>query len=216
MASTGAIPTVETAKPRAPANRPFAMEPAERVAIRVREKTAIAKYSWGPKRSATLASSGAMSISAAMLNRVPRKENTMPIPSALTPWPCSMSGPPSNTVAMEEGVPGIFSKIAEISPPEVAPMNSATSSDNPACGPMVNVRGRHRATAMVAERPGTAPKTIPTATPIAINIMIFSENTAPKPCCKRSSMLETPRNSSIRRATEDRMPPGTADRSRPR
>ncbi|MNE80345.1 hypothetical protein D3C80_1769070 [compost metagenome] len=85
IASTGAMPTVDTAKPRAPANRPLTIEPADRVAIRVRENTAMAKYSCGPKRSATLASCGAMNISAAMLNRVPRKENTMPMPSALTP-----------------------------------------------------------------------------------------------------------------------------------
>ena len=91
---------------------------------------------------------------------------------------------------MDEGVPGIFSRIAEIRPPEVAPMNSATSSDRPACGPMVKVSGRHRATAMVADRPGTAPKTIPMATPTAISIMMFSEKTAPKPCCSKSSMVD--------------------------
>jgi hypothetical protein len=34
-------------------------------------------------------------------------------------------GPPSNTVTMEEGVPGIFSRMALISPPEMAPIYSA-------------------------------------------------------------------------------------------
>ncbi|MNV93070.1 hypothetical protein D3C71_1877170 [compost metagenome] len=82
--------------------------------------------------------------------------------------------------------------MAEISPPEVAPMNSATSSDRPACGPMVKVSGRHRATAMVADRPGTAPKTMPTATPITISSMMLSEKTAPKPCCSNSSMVDPP------------------------
>ena len=121
-ASTGAIPTVAMAKPITPANRPFTIEPDERVAIRVSEKMAMPKYSCGPKLSATLASQGAMKISAAMLKMVPRKENTTPTPSALMPSPLSIIGPPSKVVAIEDGVPGILSRMAEISPPEVAPM----------------------------------------------------------------------------------------------
>ncbi|MCY1543773.1 hypothetical protein D9M68_796040 [compost metagenome] len=137
IASTGAMPTVEKAKPRAPEKMPLTSEPVDRVAIRVREKMAMEKYSWGPKRKAALASQGAMENNAAMLSRVPMKENTMPMPRALMPSPLSIIGPPSKVVAMEAGVPGIFSRIAEIKPPEVAPMNSATNSDRPAAGPMV-------------------------------------------------------------------------------
>ena len=85
IASTGAMPTVEIAMPRAPANRPLTIEPADSVAISVSENTAIAKYSCGPKLSATLASCGAMNINATMLKMVPRNENTIPTPSALTP-----------------------------------------------------------------------------------------------------------------------------------
>jgi len=122
IASTGAMPTVDTTKPTTPANRPFTIEPVDSVAIRVSEKIAMPKYSCGPKLSAALASQGAMKISAAMLNMVPRKENTTPTPSALAPSPFSIIGPPSKVVAIEDGVPGILSRIAEIRPPEVAPM----------------------------------------------------------------------------------------------
>ncbi|MNG09365.1 hypothetical protein D3C84_927840 [compost metagenome] len=136
MASTGAIPTVEKAKPRAPANKPLTSEPVDSVAINVSEKIAMEKYSCGPKLRASSARIGAMNISAAILKIVPRNENTTPIPRALTPWPCFISGQPSNVVAMEAGVPGMLSNIADISPPEVAPTNSATSSARPVPGPI--------------------------------------------------------------------------------
>jgi len=45
----------------------------------------------------------------------------MPMPKALPPSPFSAIGPPSKVVATEEGVPGIFNKIAEIRTPEVPP-----------------------------------------------------------------------------------------------
>ncbi|MNP32970.1 hypothetical protein D3C76_1261780 [compost metagenome] len=106
------------------------------MAINVSEKIAMEKYSCGPKLRASSARIGAMNISAAILKIVPRNENTTPIPRALTPWPCFISGQPSNVVAMEAGVPGMLSNIADISPPEVAPTNSATSSARPVPGPI--------------------------------------------------------------------------------
>ena len=96
---------------------------------------AIAKYSCGPKLKAILANVGAMNTSAAILSMVPMKENTTPTPSALTPSPFIIIGPPSKVVATDAGVPGIFSRIAEINPPEVPPMYNATSSDMPAAAP---------------------------------------------------------------------------------
>ena len=134
VASTGAIPTVETAKPSTPANTPLAIEPEDSVAISVSEKTAMAKYSCGPKDSATCASHGAMNISAAIEIMVPMNEKTMPAPRALPPSPFSIIGPPSKVVAIEAGVPGILSRIAEIRPPEVAPTNNAISSAMPVPG----------------------------------------------------------------------------------
>ena len=46
----------------------------------------------------------------------------MPTPRARPASPFSAMGPPSNTVEMEEGVPGIFKRMAEISPPEMPPI----------------------------------------------------------------------------------------------
>ena len=44
-ASTGAIPTVPIAMPNRPESSPLTIEPLESVAIIVREKTAMEKYS---------------------------------------------------------------------------------------------------------------------------------------------------------------------------
>ena len=71
IASTGAMPTVEKANPMTPEKSPLTIEPLARVMINVSEKMAMEKYSCGPKLSATLASVGAMNISAKILSSVP-------------------------------------------------------------------------------------------------------------------------------------------------
>ena len=45
-------------------------------------------------------------------------------------------GEPSKVVATEEGVPGIFSRMAEIRPPEVPPTYSPISMPMPSTGDM--------------------------------------------------------------------------------
>ena len=77
---------------------------------------------------ANLAISGARNMSSTVEKMVPRKLNTTPTPSALAAWPLATSGWPSKQVATEEGVPGMRSRMAEIRPPEIAPMNSAIKS----------------------------------------------------------------------------------------
>ncbi len=113
---------------------PVTIDPLDKLAISVSEKIAIAKYSCGPKDSATFASEGAMNINAAIDRIVPMKEKTMAMPSAFAPSPFSIIGPPSKVVAIDDGVPGILRRMAAIKPPDVAPTNSATSSDIPAAG----------------------------------------------------------------------------------
>ena len=100
-----------------------------------------------------------------MLNKDPMAEYKIPAPSAFPASPLSAIGPPSNTVAMEEGVPGIFNKIAEINPPEIPPMYSPISNEIPLVGSRPKDKGRNRTTAMVADSPGMDPKMIPTTTP---------------------------------------------------
>ena len=87
---------------------------------------------------------------------------------ALPASPLSAMGPPSKTVEMEEGVPGIFSKTAEIQPPEIPPMYQPIRSEMPSTGDKPKDIGRNRTTAIVAERPGIDPKMIPTTTPSSV------------------------------------------------
>ncbi len=82
-------------------------------------------YSYAVNFNANLANSGERKISATTLMMPPIKDTRMAVPMALPPSPRSAMGPPSNTVTMEEGVPGIFSRMALISPPEMAPIYSA-------------------------------------------------------------------------------------------
>ena len=60
----------------------------------------------------------------------------MPTPNALPASPRSAIGAPSKVVATEEGVPGIFSRMAEIRPPEVPPTYSPISIPIPFTGDM--------------------------------------------------------------------------------
>ena len=128
MPSMESVPTVENMKPSTPAMTPLTMLPEDRVAIMVREKMAMAKNCMGPKLMATRAIWGAMNISKIVENTVPMKLNTTPRPRALAAWPFLTIGWPSKQVATEEGVPGMCSRMAEMRPPEMAPMNSAINS----------------------------------------------------------------------------------------
>lgn len=65
---------------------------------------------------------GAQKVRMMKENTEPRKEKTMPKPRARIPSPFFAMGYPSKVVAMEEAVPGIFSRIAEIRPPEIPPI----------------------------------------------------------------------------------------------
>ena len=80
---------------------------------------------------------------------------------------------------MEEGVPGIFKRMAEINPPEMPPMYSPTSSARPMVGSMLKVMGKNSTTAMVAERPGIEPKIMPSMVPAQIRARQAGLNTLP-------------------------------------
>ena len=127
LLSMTSVPTVENMKPITPAMMPLIMLPLDIVAIMVREKMAMEKNSKEPKLTAARAICGAMNMSSTVENTVPIKLNTTPTPSALAAWPLRTIGWPSKQVATEDGVPGMCSRMAEIRPPEIAPMNSAIS-----------------------------------------------------------------------------------------
>ena len=64
----------------------------------------------------------------------------------------------------------MLSKIAEIKPPEIPPMYTATNTFIPKTALILNVNGNIKATAIEADNPGMAPKIIPMITPANINI----------------------------------------------
>ena len=103
-------------------NKPFAVDLPARLEISVKAKSVTPKYSHGPKRIVSAARGFEMTTIAAILKTVPINELNIPTPSALPASPFSASGLPSNVVAIEAGVPGIFSKIAETNPPDVPPI----------------------------------------------------------------------------------------------
>ena len=82
---------------------------------------ATAQYSNAPNWIATLASAGEIVTSMIRPKIVPTKEKTTPTPSALPASPFAASGAPSKVVAIEDGVPGMLSRIAATSPPEMPP-----------------------------------------------------------------------------------------------
>jgi hypothetical protein len=82
---------------------------------------------------------------------------------------------------MEAGVPGIFSNIAEISPPETPPRYNPNRSDIPLTSESPYVSGSPRAIDIVAVNPGIAPNTIPMTTPEKMNAIVTGLSTDKNP-----------------------------------
>ena len=118
----GAAPTVMNTMPSAAEIRPLIRDLPARLAISVRAKIETEKYSAGPNFRAKFAITGETNTSTRMPKMVPRKENTVPTPSALYACPFFAIGLPSKQVATEAGVPGMLMRIAAIRPPDTAPM----------------------------------------------------------------------------------------------
>lgn len=104
------------------------MLPLDRVAIMVSEENGNGEKLEGARVMATRAICGAMNISRMVLNTVPRKLNTTPMPLPWRPLSFRARGWPSKQAATLEGVPGMCNRMAEIRPPEIAPINRAISS----------------------------------------------------------------------------------------
>ncbi len=181
LESIGARPTVASSAPSTALIRPLGMSWPVRAMTIDREKIASAQYSYAWNFSAKLHSTGDSTISRIRPMIVPMKENTTPVPSAFPASPLSAIGFPSKQVATEEGVPGIFSRMAEIRPPEIPPMYSAISMEMPCEEVTEYVTGRNMTTAIVAVRPGIEPKMIPTMVPSATRAMVSGWSTAVKP-----------------------------------
>ena len=81
----------------------------------------MAKYSHAPNIRDTLANIGAMTTRHTALIVPPIREENTPIVRASFARPAFAMGEPSKQVTREAGEPGIFSRMAEISPPEIPP-----------------------------------------------------------------------------------------------
>ena len=112
-ALTSATPMQVSSKPKQPPISPLIRLPSERAAIRVRPNMASQKYSTGPKARATLASGGARASRKAAPTNPPVTEARQARVTARSPSPRLAMGKPSKVVAMAEGVPGVFSRMAE-------------------------------------------------------------------------------------------------------
>jgi hypothetical protein len=86
-------------------------------------------------------------------------------------------GNPSKVVPIDEGVPGVLTKIAEKHPPKMAPLYMAPKVARPVIGSIVNVKGTIKATAIVAEKPGSAPAIIPADIPTVIKSKFLIDKT---------------------------------------
>ena len=128
---TGSGPTMAMMRPMMADMKPLTRSLAHRDTTTQRPMTPMAKYSHAPNTSAILASRGAMTTRQTPEKMPPMAEENTPMSSASPARPCFAMGEPSKVVAMEAGVPGIFSRIAEIKPPEMEPTYTATSSVMP-------------------------------------------------------------------------------------
>jgi hypothetical protein len=71
--------------------------------------------------------------------------------------PCFANGKPSNAVAADAGVPGMFRRIADWHPPEIDPTYTPSSAINADCVGKLYVSPVSNAIAMVALSPGRIP-----------------------------------------------------------
>ena len=100
---------------------PLNIFPLERDTTRVIAMVHNPKYSQGPRFTAALAISGQKNTAMTVLKNVPRKEPRTPAPNALVVCPFWLRGYASKQVAMEDGVPGIPTRVAAINPPDIPP-----------------------------------------------------------------------------------------------
>src|SRR5699024_11805705 len=98
-------------------------------------------YSGGPNITATAAMTLDNNIKHKVPKVYPMVEESNAIFIAFLPFPCCAKGYPSNVVAKAAGVPGVLSIMAEIDPPNNAPLSIPKSIGIPTHIDMENVKG---------------------------------------------------------------------------
>jgi hypothetical protein len=130
-------------------------------------------YSHGPNFKASAAMSGAIRTKVINPNIFPIPEARVATLIAAPASPFLARGCPSNPVAIEEGVPGMFRRIADIEPPNTAATKIAIKKKKDASDGKPKVRGVNMARVMVEVSPGIEPKTSPIEVPNKIRRRIL-------------------------------------------
>ena len=120
--------------PNSPAIRPFIIDRPDRPAMNTIEKARMPVSSTGPIPSAYSASSWATRISTMVEKRSPMTDANNPILRAFCALPARASGYPAIAVGVEDGSPGVFSRIAETALPAVEPFAMPTRKAMAASG----------------------------------------------------------------------------------
>jgi hypothetical protein len=82
-------------------------------------------------------------------------------------------GYPSQVVIKDDGVPGMFMRMAVMRPPDMPPTYIETRSASPTVGAMEKVKGIIKVTHKTAVSPGMAPKIMPINIPRTITTHII-------------------------------------------
>ncbi len=115
------MPTSPNSRPRNSIVRPRTVEEPSTAATVTNANTISAKYSGGPKRSATSTTSGASKVSRIVAIVPATNEPMAEVASAGPARPRLAILLPSSAVAIEADSPGVFSRIVVVEPPYIAP-----------------------------------------------------------------------------------------------
>ena len=119
---TESKPIMETISPSIPAIQPLIWDSVDVMVPHIRiPKIERRKNSQDVNLSASFVRTGVRVITKMTLRNVPRKLEVVARKIASPPRPCFAIGCPSRAVAADAGVPGLFKRIADWQPPDIAP-----------------------------------------------------------------------------------------------
>jgi hypothetical protein len=131
----------------------------------LRPKMAIITCSGGPTFRAIIARRGAVKRSARELINPPKAEAKVHRARQLPASPRKVMAFPSKEVGAEAGVPGIPKRMAGMEPPYTPPQYTPLKRRSAVAGSRAYEKGTKTATPIVAEKPGRAPKIMPSTIP---------------------------------------------------
>jgi hypothetical protein len=131
------------------------------------------KNSQGPSAKAIFAICSLRTTPMIALRKDPQNEAMIPMESARPALPFLVIGYPSQTVATEEGDPGMPRRTEPMKPPEHPPFHRLMRKMIADPGVMVKVIGMQSMTAIDPFKPGMAPKTMPTMVPATKSARLY-------------------------------------------